>query len=168
MIKPFELRWRGEESEEEEEGDFKVAASKLLFNFKHLLLSYRWSDDHSKNYKEWFLQVVNDSLLYLLKLNEPVYAFHLLKQAETFLRTVIYPLPSSLRLSPAQVAEVLPVVKNYQITNPPPDTFIDFIKDETSVEFQHYQTLKFEGFHSRPLFSKMDFSLMPLDWFGNL
>jgi len=41
MIKPFELRSRADsESDSSDEGDFKLAATKLLFNFKYLLLAY--------------------------------------------------------------------------------------------------------------------------------
>jgi len=38
-------------------------------------------------------------------------------------------------LTDEQIVEVLPVCKNYQIVRSAPDTFIDFIKEETSVEF---------------------------------
>jgi len=59
MIKPFEFKHRGSESSDSEEGDFDVSAQKLLFNFRNLLLAFWWSNDHPKNYKEWFLQVIN-------------------------------------------------------------------------------------------------------------
>jgi len=74
-------------------------------------------------------------MFYFLKLNEPVYAFHLLKMAETTLRTVIYPLSGTMKLTQNEIFEALPVMAGYKIETRPPETFIDFIKEETSVEF---------------------------------
>jgi len=58
----------------------------VLFNFKQLIFSLRWSSDFSHVYQFWLVNVVNDCFFFFLRKSEPVYAYHCLQLAEFFFR----------------------------------------------------------------------------------
>lgn len=90
QIKPFELN-KSQLSGDSFE-DLKLDAEVLLSNFNKFLMSLRWTKSHPKNFKEWFLSMVDDCFYFYLKMNEPVYAYHLLKISKSFIQNYLYKL----------------------------------------------------------------------------
>jgi hypothetical protein len=58
-IKPFEHN-RNDTENDSFNDDFKIEPEVLLYNFNQFLISLRWTKNHPKNFKEWFLSIVND------------------------------------------------------------------------------------------------------------
>ena len=104
QIKPFEIN-RNDTSIDSFSEDFKLEPEAVLANFKKFLLSLRWTNNHPKNFKEWFLSIVDDCFYYYLKLNEPVYAYHLLKISRSFMQNFLYKLSKAAKIDSKDLEE---------------------------------------------------------------
>lgn len=89
QIKPFEIN-RNDTSMESFNEEFKLDPEVVLSNFNKFLVSLKWTNNHPKNFKEWFLSIVDDCFYFYLKMNEPVYAYHLLKISRSFMQNFLF------------------------------------------------------------------------------
>lgn len=89
QIKPFEIN-KSQISNDSFNEEFKLDPEVLMSNFHKFLMSLRWTNSHPKNFKEWFLSIVDDCFYFCLKMNEPVYAYHLLKISKSFLQNYLF------------------------------------------------------------------------------
>jgi len=89
QIKPFEIL-KSNTSMESFNEEFKLEPEVVLANFNKFLVSLKWTNNHPKNFKEWFISIVDDCFYFYLKMNEPVYAYHLLKISMSFMQNFLY------------------------------------------------------------------------------
>jgi len=94
QIKPFDNN-RQDTSMESFNEEFKLEPEAVLSNFNKFLISMKWTKNQPKNFKEWFLSIVDDCFYYYLKMNEPVYAYHLLKISRSFMQNYLYKIEGS-------------------------------------------------------------------------
>jgi len=59
QIKPFEIQ-KSNVSIDSFNEEFKLEPEVLLYNFNRFLISLKWTNNHPKNFKEWFLSIVDD------------------------------------------------------------------------------------------------------------
>ena len=152
QIQPFELN-KSQMSAESFNQEFKLEPEVLLSNFSKFLMSLRWTRSHPKNFKEWFLSIVDDWFYFYLKMNEPVYAYHLLKISKSFIQNFLFVLDkeskkdkntSDVQLEPENhtIEEWLSFISKY-------NSFSDFNYKTYSVgskfEYQEWQIKEFDN-----------------------
>lgn len=59
QIKPFEIQKTNMSMESFSE-EFKLEPEVVLTNFNKFLVSLKWTNNHPKNFKEWFISIVDD------------------------------------------------------------------------------------------------------------
>lgn len=90
QINPYEHGEKRMETNQSFNAEFQMEPEIVLNNLKHLLMALRWNKSQPLNYQQWLISVINDCFFYFLKNCEPMYAFHTLQMAESYMKDKIY------------------------------------------------------------------------------
>ena len=134
QIQPFELN-KSQMSAESFNQEFKLEPEILLSNFSKFLMSLRWTKSHPKNFKEWFLSIVDDWFYFYLKMNEPVYAYHLLKISKSFIQKFLFVLDKESKKEDKNTSDAQLEPENHTIKE-----WLSFISECNSFSDSNYRT----------------------------